>query len=76
MVPLEIKDGALVPLAKAKTLHPRMKDIPNIYELVVTSTGHKITAWTELDAVDFSLVAYKLHILTHEPLRGFGLGQS
>ena len=76
MVPFEIEDGALVSLAKAKTLNPRMENVPHIDELIVTSTGHEISTWTEFNAVNFTLVTNKLKILTHQFRWSCSLGHS
>ena len=56
MVPLNVKNRVLVSFAEAKTLHPRMENVPDIDESVVTRTGHEVAARAELDAVQLPLV--------------------
>ena len=51
MVPLNVKNRFLVTFAKAKTLYPRVENIPDIDKPVVACTGYEVTAWTELDAI-------------------------
>lgn len=64
MVPCEIENRVFVSLAEAQALNLRIEDIPDIYKSVVASARQKITAWTKLGAVDFSLMAIELQVLS------------
>ena len=68
MVPLEVENCVLMPLAEAETLHPRVEHVPHIDQFVVTCAGHEISTGTELNAVDFALVTQKLQVLRHQLL--------